>query len=134
MNIKNLFVVFCVAFSFAITSCKGQQDDGRLKIVSPEEMQTLLQSDNMQLIDVRTPKEYDSGFIANAQNIDYFSPTFDEDIKKLDKEKPIILYCKSGRRSSKCSDKLLQAGFEKIYELDGGIIQWKKRGLEITTK
>ena len=131
MNIKSLTVVFLMLSSVVFTSCKGQHDGDIIKDVTVEEMQTLLQMDQVQLVDVRTPEEYSTGFIANAQNIDYFSPTFDEDIKKLDKEKPVIVYCKSGLRSSKCSEKLLKAGFVKIYNLEGGITQWQHEGLKI---
>jgi rhodanese-related sulfurtransferase len=99
--------------------------------VTPEEMQAILETEDMQLVDVRTPKEYKEGHIKNSQNIDYNSPTFDEDISKLDKTKPVILYCKSGKRSAKCSEKLIKAGFEKIYELEGGITEWKFKGLEV---
>ncbi|WP_338359100.1 rhodanese-like domain-containing protein [Yeosuana marina] len=134
MKNKNILVVFSVLFFVVFTSCKGNYDDSKLKVISPKEMQTLLKKDNVQLLDVRTPKEYSEGFIANAQNIDYFSPTFDEDIKKLDKEKPVIVYCKSGRRSAKSSEKLLDAGFVKIYDLEGGIVEWQHEGLQINKK
>jgi rhodanese-related sulfurtransferase len=130
-NIRSLAIVFLMFFSAILTNCKEQHDGNIIKDVTVEEMQTLLQMDNVQLVDVRTPEEYSTGFIANAQNIDYFSPTFDEDIKKLDKEKPVIVYCKSGGRSAKCSEKLLKAGFVKIYNLEGGITEWKHEGLKI---
>lgn len=131
VNIRSLAIVFLMVSATVLTSCKGQHEDDIVKDVTVEEMQTLLQMDNVQLVDVRTPEEYSTGFIANAQNIDYFSPTFDEDIKKLDKEQPVIVYCKSGRRSTKCSEKLLKAGFVKIYNLKGGITQWRHKGLKI---
>jgi rhodanese-related sulfurtransferase len=81
--------------------------------------------EDVQLVDVRTKKEYLQEHIVNAQNIDFSSPTFDEDITKLDKEKPVILYCKGGKRSAKCAKKLQEAGFEKIYDLEGGISKWR---------
>ena len=43
----------------------------------------------------------------------------------LDKKKPVILYCKGGTRSAKCAKKLKDAGFEKIYDLDGGLSRWQ---------
>lgn len=130
MNIRSLTLIFLMLSAIVMTNCKGQHDDGIIKDITVEEMQTILNMDNVQLVDVRTPEEYSTGFIANAQNIDYFSPTFDEDIKKLDKEKPVIVYCKSGRRSTKCSEKLLKAGFVKIYNLEGGITQWQYERVE----
>jgi rhodanese-related sulfurtransferase len=49
----------------------------------------------------------------------------------LDKTKPVILYCKSGKRSKASSIILLEAGFEKVYDLDGGILEWKDKGLNV---
>ena len=126
---KLLFVLGLILFS--VSGCKGQLDTG-LKDISVEEMQSLLKIDDVQLVDVRTPEEFKAGYIANAQNIDYYSPTIDEDILKLDKNKPVIVYCRSGKRSRDCSEKLLEAGFQKIYNLEGGIIQWEHEGKEIT--
>ena len=127
---KKVLIVFGLIF-FSLIGCKGQLDSG-IKDVSVEEMQSLLKIDDVQLVDVRTPEEFKTGYIANAQNIDYYSPTIDEDILKLDKNKPVIVYCRSGKRSRDCSEKLLEAGFQKIYNLEGGIIQWEHEGKEIT--
>lgn len=125
---KLLFVLGLILFS--VSGCKGQLDNG-LKDISVEEMQSLLKVDDVQLVDVRTLEEYESGFIANAQNIDYYSPTLDEDLKILDKKKPVILYCRSGKRSRDCSEKLIEAGFQKVYNLKGGILEWEHEGMEI---
>jgi len=129
---KKVLIVFGLIFFFLI-GCKGQLDSG-IKDISVEEMQSLLKIDDVQLVDVRTPEEFKAGYIANAQNIDYYSPTIDEDILKLDKNKPVIVYCRSGKRSRDCSEKLLEAGFQKIYNLEGGIIQWEHEGKEITNE
>ena len=126
---KKVLIVFGLIF-FSLIGCKGQLDSG-IKDISVEEMQSLLKIDDVQLVDVRTPEEFKAGYIANAQNIDYYSPTIDEDILKLDKNKPVIVYCRSGKRSRDCSEKLLEAGFQKIYNLEGGIIQWEHEGKEI---
>lgn len=128
---KKLVVLVCVVLS--AWTCK-QQNEGTVKVISPEEAQSLLQMDNVQLVDVRTSKEFDEGYIPLAQNIDFRSPTFNEDISKLDKEKPVILYCKSGGRSAKCAEKLSEAGFVKIYDIDGGISKWEHKGYEIKVK
>lgn len=127
---KKLIIFLGVVLSLVTMSCKSDVTEG-VKLVTPDEMQTILESDDVQLVDVRTPKEYNEGYIENSQNIDYNSPTFDEDISKLDKTKPVILYCKSGKRSAKCSKKLIEAGFEKVYELEGGITEWKYKGLDV---
>jgi rhodanese-related sulfurtransferase len=128
--IRNLFIVLSVLSCISFFTCKDQTDS-RIKNISVEEMQSLLKTENIQLVDVRTPKEYHSGFIKNAKNIDYFSTNFDSQITKLDKEKPVILYCKSGNRSTKSAEKFLEAGFLNIYNLEGGITQWRYKGLNV---
>ena len=112
-----------------VASCKSKFK-GEAKVISPDEMHTLMQLDNVQLVDVRTPKEHNKEFIPNSQNIDFLSPTFSEDIKNLDKNKPVLLYCATGRRSANCAQELLKAGFVKVYDLNGGISKWKHDGFE----
>lgn len=124
---KRLSIISCLlmAISFGTSCVDGKIENAEVKLVTAEEMESILELEDVQLIDVRTPKEHDEERIANSQNIDYNSPTFDEDISKLDKEKPVILYCKGGGRSAKCAKKLKDAGFQKIYDLEGGISKWK---------
>lgn len=129
---KKITILFTLIFALTLTNC-ANETQSEIKVISPDEMQTLLELDDVQIVDVRTPEEYKNGFINNSQNIDFSSPTFDEDITKLDKSKPVILYCKSGGRSAKCAEKLKDAGFVKIYDLEGGITQWKFQGLELKT-
>ena len=74
-----------------------------------------------------------AGHIYNAQNINFLGSTFTEDIKKLNKKDPIIIYCRSGKRSAKSIKKLLKAGFTEIYDLEGGILKWKKDGYKLNT-
>ncbi|WP_299337065.1 rhodanese-like domain-containing protein [uncultured Psychroserpens sp.] len=134
---KTKVLIYCFALFAFTLSCKEETQNeltkSEIKIVSPEEIDSLLELEDVQLVDVRTPEEYKEGFIKHSQNIDFRSSTFDEDIVKLDKTKPVIVYCKSGKRSAQCSKKLKEAGFVKIYDLKGGITQWKFKGYEIET-
>ncbi|NMH87899.1 rhodanese-like domain-containing protein [Flavivirga algicola] len=127
---KRLVLFLCSLFSISITGCKQSSSKGVIKIVSPKETRMLLEEETIQFIDVRTPKEFDKGHIKGAQNIDYLSGRFNSEVEKLDKTKPVILYCRSGKRSAKSSKKLLNAGFAEIYDLEGGIIKWKEAGFE----
>lgn len=104
---------------------------GNIELVTAEEMQELSEIEGVQLVDVRTPEERKNGFIANSQNIDYNSPTFAQEIEKLDKSKPVIVFCASGDLSFKCAEKMKDAGFVKIYDLEGGLAKWKFKGFNI---
>lgn len=130
---KQLVTMFSLALVLLVSGCKEDTDQGEIKLVTPDEMKTLVDQKDVQVVDVRTPEEYSEGFIAHSQNIDFNSPTFDEDIQKLDKTKPVLLYCKSGGRSAKCAVKLQEAGFVKIFDLEGGITKWKFKGFEVET-
>ena len=132
MKIKIKVLVYCFAVCASAFSCK-EATQSEVIMVSAEEMQELLELEDIQLVDLRTPAEYQTGYIEHSQNIDYTSPTFEDDLVKLDKTKPVIVYCKSGGRSGKCSKKLKEAGFTKVYDLEGGITKWKFSGNEIKT-
>jgi rhodanese-related sulfurtransferase len=120
--------LFLIAFSLIACSKKYQEE---ITVVSTEEMKTLRNLEEVQLIDVRTKAEYDAGHLVNSQNIDYNSPTFDDDIAGLDKEKPVVLYCQKGGRSAKCAQKMHDAGFKKVYDLKGGFSKWQFQKLEL---
>lgn len=117
--------LLALVVALTLTSCLSNDSSAEVKVVSAEEMRDILELEDVQLVDVRTPDEFAIEHIENAQNIDFKSPTFEEDITKLDKDKPVVLYCKSGGRSAKCVQKLEEAGFKKIYDLKGGISKWK---------
>ena len=120
--------LFLASLIFVFGCKKIPENNGQTKVISQEEMQTLLQLDDVQLVDVRTPKEFSDGYIENAINIDFLSPDFDKGIQRLDKEKPVIVYCRSGKRSGKSVSEFKEAGFNTIYELEGGLLNWRSEG------
>lgn len=79
-----------------------------------------------QLIDVRTPLEFSEGHLNNAENIDWQGENFVQNVEKLDKNKAVYVYCRSGKRSLKASEKLAELGFKNIYNLDGGYVKWNE--------
>jgi rhodanese-related sulfurtransferase len=102
-------------------ACVDQQP--KIQILEKHEFQDLMNQD-VQLIDVRTSEEYNNGFIKEAQNIDYNSFDFINQISKLDKSKPVLLYCAMGGRSYEASKVFKSLGFKKIYDLKGGFSSW----------
>ncbi|SFZ92772.1 Rhodanese-related sulfurtransferase [Flaviramulus basaltis] len=121
-----LFTYFII--SLLVFSCKQATSNKNLTNLSPEQFQTALKNNSVQLIDVRTPKEYDVNHIQNAVNVDFFSDDFSKNINEFDKEQPIFIYCRSGRRSAKSAIEFQKAGFTKIYNLEGGFLNWKSKG------
>ena len=91
-----------------------------------------METESLQLVDVRTPEETAEGIIEGAQNIDFRDPDFETYINKLDKNKPIVVYCGAGGRSGKTSELLEELGFKKIYDLTGGYTQWEAENFPVT--
>lgn len=85
----------------------------------------LAEDKNAVLLDVRTPMEHQMVRIPNSILIDINNPMFMEEIGKLDKNKSYYVYCRSGSRSFHAGNYMLKAGFEKVYNLQTGIIGWK---------
>lgn len=106
----------------AMISCQSQQSE-HVKVVSKETFSEAIKKE-VQLVDVRTASEYQDGFIANAINIDVNASSFDSEIQKLDKTKPVYIYCHSGSRSQKAARKMVDLGFTEIIDLDGGYSHW----------
>jgi len=88
---------------------------------------------NSIILDVRTKVEFNNGHIARAINVNIFDTTFQKEVQKLDKMKNIYIYCQSGRRSAQALNFLKSLGYEYLYELNGGILDWKKENLPIET-
>ena len=85
-----------------------------------------LQEKHVQLLDVRTPEEFKSGYIAGAVNADWQNrDLFAQQAGKLDKTAPVYVYCLSGIRSGRAADWLSANGFTKVFSLEGGVKAWK---------
>lgn len=90
-----------------------------------------IDSSSVQIIDIRTPAEFQEGHLKNAKNIDFLSSSFTKEISGLDKEKPVYIYCRSGNRSGKSVKDFLHVGFTEVYDLEVGIVGWKSEGLPV---
>lgn len=144
MKIKLLNILLIAIFSFTLTSCAQNTSKKEVKstetevvekqpiveLISPAKLN--LKLGDIQLIDVRTPKEYNDGHIKDAVNTNFYDDDFIGQMSKLDKDKEIYIYCRSGGRSGRAAKKLKDQGFTKIYDLQGGFINWNKQSLEVT--
>lgn len=93
----------------------------------------LAKTPSVQVLDVRTKEEFATGHLAGAVLIPWTDADFAaRAAKELAKEKPVLVYCRSGRRSSAAAQALAKLGFAEIRNLDGGIIAWQKDGKPVT--
>lgn len=125
---KNLFLSFVCITSLLFNSCKGQNST-KSENLEPKVFAEKIANNDVYLIDVRTPQEYNTQHIGNAVNININDSNFEVQINNLDKNKPVYVYCLSGGRSSRAKDILTNAGFTEVYNLSGGITKWNAEGL-----
>ncbi|RCT55530.1 rhodanese-like domain-containing protein [Winogradskyella sp. KYW1333] len=86
----------------------------------------LEEDNNSVVLDVRTQNEVDDGIIPNAIHIDiYKGQGFIDEINKFDKSNNYYVYCRSGGRSEQACAVMNQLGFENVFNLSGGILDWK---------
>ena len=111
-----LLIVF-----MAFVSCNSSSE---IKKISSENLILLDKNKDIQVVDVRRLREYNSGHITGAINIDFYKSSFVEDINKLDKSKTTVVYCKSGNRSNKSALIMDSLGFTDFYDFSEGMNGW----------
>ena len=123
-------LITAILFSFSLLILTSCQEGG--KVLTANEFQAKVsKAETAQLIDVRTIGEFETDHLKGALNMDVNEANFETEIEKLDKNKPVYVYCLSGGRSSTAASILKSKGFAKVYELGGGILAWSKAGLPL---
>ncbi len=142
MKTTYIFVILC--FMVSMTACSDSTTTSTTKEATPpngtavDAASQVFQKLNVgdfqakmdelgdeQLIDVRTLEELqETGTLPNAQHVDYQADNFNAIVAALDKNKPVMVYCKSGGRSGDACDILKKLDFKEVYDLEGGITAW----------
>ncbi len=125
MKTTTLFI-FTALITF-FSACSNGQTNTNLTAV--EFQQKMAKMPDASIVDVRTPGEFEGGHIQHAQNIDWRDASFETKINSLDKNKPAFVYCLSGGRSAAAAAKMRSIGFKEVYELSGGMMQWRANNL-----
>ncbi len=113
----------------AITFCHVAA--GQTKLAAKTFSTKLKETPNAFLLDVRTPEEVNRSYIKNAVFMDIHDSVFEKRISTIDKKLPVFVYCAIGVRSADAANMLHNLGFEQVYDLKGGIINWKLAGLPV---
>lgn len=117
-----------------ITPVEKPANLGEIKKIDADQFEKVIKEKNVQLVDVRTPKEYAEEHLKGAVNINFKKRTFPDYINVIDKEKPVAIYCHSANRSGKAALIMQAEGFKKIDDLDGGIKAWKAANKPLSTE
>ena len=92
--------------------------------ISKNDVLDLLEDKSINIIDLRTDEEFSKGSIKYSYNIDFQKREFIDNLNLLNKEKPYIIYCKSGNRSEKAILIMKSLGFKVIYHYKKGYQDW----------
>ena len=118
-----------------VVAALGDQDSTRVIAVSAEEAADLIdehnRDDKFAILDIRTPGEFQSGHLAKSIPIDFYSPTFADQLSRLDKTKTYLVYCRTGNRSTKSLQLFKKLKFQKVYHMTFGISDWKSKGFAV---
>jgi rhodanese-related sulfurtransferase len=124
---------------FLAGGCPAVQDNVResetqiIEDITPREAFNLIRANknnpDFVILDVRTPGEFSPERLENAINLDYRSNTFINDLETLARNKVYLIYCRSGRRSGSALNIMQGLNFTEVYNMLGGIYEWKAEGL-----
>lgn len=101
------------------------------KTLTPSDAVRLMNSEKAVLLDVRDESEFRAGHILNAQHVPL--ALLESRLGELDadRDRPVIVYCRTGQRSAKASFILNKHGFKKVYNLGGGMLAWQSANLPL---
>lgn len=126
MNSMLMGICFLLSSLFSCLQSKGV-----FKTVPVKEFASLIEDASVQRLDVRTMAEYSEGHIPGTININVLDDSFAVMADStLQKDKPVALYCRSGKRSKKAAAILSEKGY-KVYELDKGFNAWQEAGEKV---
>lgn len=123
---KKTIALFAALAGLVVGGCsiKSIKTSG-YRNVTTDVFESQIKSENVQILDVRTKKEFDEGHLAEAKQIDIKNEDFMKTAKTvLDKSKTIAVYCRSGKRSADAAKQLSDAGY-KVINMKGGILKWE---------
>lgn len=140
MEKRKIICLVLLAISF---SCPAQSEyDKKLeslyrntvKTIKPSEVKELLAAgEKITLLDTRGLEEFNVSHLKGARFLDYEAYSND-DLKKLPKNEKIIVYCSVGYRSERIGERLQKLGYQQVYNIYGGIFEWKNKGLPVVNR
>jgi rhodanese-related sulfurtransferase len=127
--VKKTLAALALAGAIVLAGCGSSGGGGTT--VDASTWITEASQPGVTIVDVRTPAEFAAGHVEGAVNINVESPTFADEIAKLDKAASYSLYCRSGNRSAVAMDQMTEAGFTDITNLDGGLVDLADAGATV---
>jgi len=134
MKLRTLTLLFAVM----LAACGGSSTatataTAEIQLVSASDAATVLneRAQEVVLLDVRTPEEFNEVRVPGSVNVDFNAADFASQLDTLAKDVPYVVYCRSGNRSSQTMNIMRELGFLEVWDVDGGIISWNEAGLPL---
>lgn len=134
MNIFKRTIVLTILTSLIFSCAKYKQEKVTIKSTTVKQTQARVIQNKATIIDVRTPEEYKASHIDGAININISSDSFEKEIAKLDRDEVYVLHCGTNTthgRTDQAITMMDKLGFDEIYSMDGGIVEWEKQNLPV---
>ncbi len=129
---KNFFIVVFMTLTLipALSGCVTKSPEKVQYIdVSVQQAKEMIDKGDVFILDVRTQEEYNSGHIRNSTLIPL--QDLSKRLNEVPRDRDILVYCRTGGRSTAASEILANNGFTRIYNMKGGIMEWTKAGYEV---
>ncbi|APG60549.1 rhodanese-like domain-containing protein [Christiangramia salexigens] len=138
---KNVLIGFLLVFITTSLSAQNGLDEviskynkGLVPYVSVEELKMMSMKEDILIADAREPEEFDISHLPEAEFVGYSDFSIGKFLKHHeDKTRAIVVYCSLGIRSEDIANKIRNAGYSKVYNLYGGIFEWKNKGYDVFT-
>ena len=131
---KTFFRLLSIIFTLNLCACLPSIGQNENELSAKKFAALLSQTPDAQIVDARTPEEFAQKRLSKAVNINYQGTDFEVKLEKLDKQKPVFIYCLAGVRSAKAATVMRTKGFKQVYEMQGGLAKWIAGDLPLETK
>jgi phage shock protein E len=130
---KYLIIILLLLSTLALGCLTNAPEEGGESIkyidIPVSEAKIKVDSGEYFILDVRTREEYDAGHIAGSVLIP--NEVLLNRLDEVPRDKPILVYCRSGRRGAISSQDLIDNGFSEVYNMEGGIAAWQNAGYPV---
>jgi len=130
---KYLIIILVLLSTLALGCLTNAPEEGGESIkyidIPVSEAKIKVDSGEYFILDVRTREEYDAGHIAGSVLIP--NEVLLNRLDEVPRDKPILVYCRSGRRGAISSQDLIDNGFSEVYNMEGGINEWQNAGYPV---
>ena len=124
--------LFIIGLQLVVAMAMGQAE--KVNQLHSSELHSLLEKEQINLIDVRTRSEFANGHIEDAGQLNYYALDFRKKLLLLPKDRPIYLYCNTGYRSQRAAEILIKNGYDRVYNLERGIMEWDLLNLAVVVE